>query len=1402
MNSSVLFTGLLFVLLGAKSFGQTPPLDNGAQALSQDEPLTESISPLKLSKKQREWIKTHRVVTLGFFKGTEPALIDLADGRRSGFLIDMKKSIERQLDIAIKVEVGDWPVIMAKVLSGEIAGTLSAAKSTAERYQLLFSRQPIYLYLTVFGRNTAAKPAKQWVDLQGKRIAYIEGLVEVEERLESIEQSFERVPVKTSIDGFKTLLSDRADYYVGYQWNKYKLSKHGFLELSAHFTDAQEPIPVGFAIRPDLGELAELLELAVANISSAQFNDFVSRYVKLAEDRNDSALSEHYNPKQVEIPINWQTFLTATVLLPLLLLIVLVAIVWFLYKVLERSKQDPLNYQFDSDSGKKTAVYFNFTLIIVAAAISWFSLERVKSSIKSEVLSSLQSTLQATSQTMTMWVNSQRILLTARAQDPRIVALSAQQLARYHGGKALRFSPALGRLRVLLKGGAQRPGQVGFFVISPNGTNIASMRDRNIGVLNLIVQQRPDLWMRALAGEALIVPPIPSDIPIASETNISGKTVPPTHFFIAPIKDASGSVIAVLAERFNPREEFTQINALGRRGSSGETYSIDSKGRLLSGSRFSGLLQREGVIEAGTQSILAIEIREKRSPKSTLGQVGSIALSSPPFTKMAASVMAGDSAHDVSGYQTYHGMPVMGAWSWYQHLGFGMASEIDVQEALAPYYTARWAVLSILSVTVGLSITFTLFTLLIGSRANRALRTAHDELEERVQLRTRELRETSHRLEFVDFAVENAVDMGFGVELSEGQIVYVNKAVVETLGFSKDELLTMKVFDIDLSIEKNTWHEFAKKYRAHKRHVMVTKQRLKSGGAIAVEITIRYVKFGGEEMLIGFARDITERNKMEKAIIHAKERAEHANQAKSAFLANMSHELRTPLNAVIGFSQLLLRDPELRSSAQSDIRSIQTSGEHLLSLINDILDMAKIESGKMTLDEEPFDCHALFNNMYNMFDVQTNKKAVQLYFEGIEALPAYLMADERKLKQIILNLMSNAFKFTEHGEIRLKAGFLNGLLTVAVSDTGVGVSAQERANIFEPFGQSESGRISHQGTGLGLPISQQFARLMDGDIHVDSQLGVGSTFSLTIQAEQTHILEVSESKASVIGLAEDQQDFRILIVDDNKLSRNVLSRLLENIGFQIKTAKDGHESVKQVDAWKPHLVFMDRRMPIMNGDIATELIKTQHPETTVVALSASALSRDEAKIIAAGADEFVCKPYKEEEIFNVIEKYLSVQFVYANGEEGEKTHLDQSETDGISLPQTISLVRVLVAEDNPVNQTLISRQLKQLVQNPVIANDGVQALALWRQQPFDVLLTDCEMPQMDGYDLTRAIRELEQGTVHRTTIVAYTAAPEENRLRCEEAGMDEVLCKPFSLERFKQLLDRVELRLRGNQQAS
>lgn len=423
----------------------------------------------------------------------------------------------------------------------------------------------------------------------------------------------------------------------------------------------------------------------------------------------------------------------------------------------------------------------------------------------------------------------------------------------------------------------------------------------------------------------------------------------------------------------------------------------------------------------------------------------------------------------------------------------------------------------------------------------------------------------------------------------------------------------------------------------------------------------------------------------------ALDRAQNANEAKSRFLANMSHELRTPLNAILGFTQLMCRDPSIASEHQENLRIINRSGEHLLKLINDILEMSKIEVGQIVINENTFNIYSMLKSLEDMLRLKAESKNLKLIFDIDNNLPKYIKTDEGKLRQIVINLLGNALKFTERGSVILRAKLKNleesedsqfnflladiRSLHFEIEDTGPGIEMDEINQLFTPFEQTKIGLQSKEGTGLGLSISQKFVELMGGKLTVKSVVGKGTIFEFDILAKsiEPNSLEnnLDSEERTIVGLAADTKQYRILAVDDVEASRLLLRKMLTSLGFEVKEASNGREAIDIWQSWYPNLILMDMRMPVMDGYEATKRIKSQPAgeKTTIIALTASAFEEERLVILAAGCDDFMRKPFQEQELLQKIGQHLGIDYIY---EENQNIQLNQSLLSPAEIAQQLT----------------------------------------------------------------------------------------------------------------------------------
>lgn len=571
------------------------------------------------------------------------------------------------------------------------------------------------------------------------------------------------------------------------------------------------------------------------------------------------------------------------------------------------------------------------------------------------------------------------------------------------------------------------------------------------------------------------------------------------------------------------------------------------------------------------------------------------------------------------------------------------------------------------------------------TRAEAALRQAHVELERKVEERTAELSQANAHLvhevferkrveealresvERFDWAVRGSSDGLWDGRVSPDEPWYSPRTPVwwsprfkQLLGYEEDEfpdvlesfLTRLHPGDKDLVLAALFAH-MDRKAPYDVEYRLLTKRgeyRWFRGRGQAV-----WDDAGNPIRMAGSMRDVTDRKLADEAMQRAKEAAEAANRAKSEFLANMSHELRTPLNGILGYAQILRRDKSLTEAQRAGVEVIQRSGEHLLTLINDILDLSKIEAQKLEIEPAPFHLPEFLENLADLIRIRAEQAGLSFLYEPLSPLPAGVQGDEKRLRQVLLNLLGNAVKFTQQGGVAFKVGYdgegagggAARRLRFQVEDTGIGIPPDKLEEIFLPFQQVGDRSRQVEGTGLGLAISRRLVKLMGGTLEVESGPGKGSKFWVTLHLPEIPEWDVAPKGARmIVGYEGDPK--RILVVDDKRENRSVLSHMLAPLGFQISEAGDGREGLAEAAARRPDAILMDLVMPVMDGFEATRRIR-QSPalkDTVVIALSASVFEHNRQESRDAGCNDFLSKPVRADDLLEKLRAHLQLQWVY------------------------------------------------------------------------------------------------------------------------------------------------------------
>ncbi len=566
--------------------------------------------------------------------------------------------------------------------------------------------------------------------------------------------------------------------------------------------------------------------------------------------------------------------------------------------------------------------------------------------------------------------------------------------------------------------------------------------------------------------------------------------------------------------------------------------------------------------------------------------------------------------------------------------------------------------------------------------------------------------------------------------------------------------------------------------------------RHKLGHEFPVELSLSSARLGDRIQAIGVIRDISARRLEEERKARLMAELESASRAKSQFLANMSHEIRTPLNGILGMTDLLINSP-LGESQREYLEVIQESGDALLAVINSILDFAKIEAGKMDLNFGPFDMNTLIRNTLKTFAEKANSQGVILNLDLDPATPTEVVGDEAKLRQVFLNLVGNALKFTRHGVVSVEARVeeINDdevVMNFSVSDTGIGISQEKHSTIFEAFSQADSSTTrEYGGTGLGLAITAQLVELMRGKIWVESTPGQGSNFHFSACFGTQQMDRFREAHPAIDTLA----GVKTLVVDDNATNRMILDRFLSQWNMNSEAVSSGSDALDRLKANRGEsdpirLIIMDGLMPRMDGFEAIRRIREDFLGTwpIIVMLTSSDQPEDEERCRQLGVSGYLRKPVRQEVLLRCIEKALGIQPASASGVSGA-SDTETMMRDGL---------RILLAEDNAVNQRVVVLMLERRGHFVTVAHNGQEAVDLLEQQSFDVVLMDALMPVLDGYEATIRIREREREKGQHVPIIALTAnAMKGDSDKCLEVGMDGYLAKPVKTDALLGEIARV-----------
>ncbi|MCS6884945.1 MAG: two-component regulator propeller domain-containing protein [Acidobacteriota bacterium] len=645
------------------------------------------------------------------------------------------------------------------------------------------------------------------------------------------------------------------------------------------------------------------------------------------------------------------------------------------------------------------------------------------------------------------------------------------------------------------------------------------------------------------------------------------------------------------------------------------------------------------------------------------------------------------------------------------------------------------------------------------------------DISERMRLE-RELLAANHRLN----TIIQASPLGIVIFRPDGTVLRWNKAAEQIYGWTEEEITSGAAKWIVAENVSAEVQGYIDRLLAGERLIEVEIETIrKDGSCIVVRLSAVGLadSSGRIEYILGIVSDMTEKRKMRDALQRAMQAAEEAARAKSDFLANMSHEIRTPMNAIVGMTSLLL-ETELTTEQREFASTIRSSCETLLAIINDILDFSKIEAGQLELEEISFNLQEAIEEVLDLLSVQARTKGLELAYVVEEGVPEFVVGDPTRIKQVLVNLIGNAIKFTGSGEVSLLVKVLSSNdaqreLYFSVKDTGIGIPQDRLNSLFQAFTQVDASTTrKYGGTGLGLAISRRLVELMGGKIWVESELGRGSNFQFTVSIQAAS----RPAESALVSGDGTLVNKRVLVVDDNATSRRMLELQLQKWGMQVQLAASGQEALKLLEDGSFDLLLLDMQMPDMNGLELAKQISNWPKQVSAKLVMLSSVGRVRGPFAAS-----LVKPVKAGHLRELLLEVFG---------RARRQHLKQTQPQ---LPRLSSL-RILLAEDNPVNQKVTLRMLERLGYSADVVANGQEAVDALRRRQYDVVLMDVQMPVMDGFEATRRIVE-EWAKEARPRIVALTAGVLKNEQEaCFAAGMDDFLGKPIRLEDLNAVLER------------
>ncbi len=1418
-----------------------------------------ALAETKLTAKEIAWLADHPMVRTGAAPDWQP--IEFVDnlGRHKGIVADYMKFITQQPGIEYEIKpTKTWNDTLALFQSGQV-DILAGVAITANRQQNMLFTDSYFTVPTTVITQEKTESLTDLNQLEGKKIGVIEGYAYIE-WLNKNHPNLIQVNMSSLDDGLKQLSEGRLDALLSNRLTANERVKT--LSLSNlkvnFFTDHEFNLAIG--VRKDWPELVEILNKVIRNITPAQSSTIRNKWISAELSGVEPS---HRVSKDIELP------LLRLLIITLALAAFFLLIAWFI------NRRDMSTHT--GELTRKLRVFSiaaSLAIIFLVSAMAWYSLSKEEQIARQRSVESLATILETTQAAMRLWVRSQLNQVTLIANESELATV----FAHYKKGNDDQ-ADLLSLLNKLELSDNNDP----LSLVLSDGTLVFEGSPPVKHILDILQQ-------RVFAGETVFIPPI--KVPGEDMTRI---------YFAAPVFDYAGKPIAAVVAGVDPMAQYSAILRAGQIGSTGETYTVNRQGMMISHSRFEEQLVRFGLLEAGERSTLNLRLTDPGGNISQ-GWEPELPKEQQPLTVVAARLSKGQTGMLTESTNDYLGVPVLSAWTWDEQLGIGFVTDIDEQEALKGYIVSRNTLYTILGIVLFLTFSLLALNTWVGARATYALTRARDELEEKVELRTAELSKSQKQILSL---IESAPD-AMVVSNMSGEITLVNRKTEDLFGYERTELIGQNVDILVPELMRTDHVNHRKSYTAKPTAKRMTsngnlRALSKEGREIPVEISLSPVESTEGSLVVSSIRDITDRLAAENALAEsrsmlqavldnsptiiymkdlegrylllnrgwhkvmdqfgkndigsraqdflpaniaeilvkndqividnretiqeehtlllpdgssrvymsfkfpventqgdvaavgciksditdlavARQKAHEANLAKSDFLANMSHEIRTPMNAIMGMSHLALQT-ELTAKQRNYIEKVHRSAEGLLGIINDILDFSKIEAGKLDIETVDFRLEDILDNIANIIGLKAEEKEIEFMFDIAPELPTALIGDPLRLGQILINLASNAVKFTGNGgEIIIRAVVddeNDDAVTVhfSVIDNGIGMTVEETNKLFKSFSQADTSTTrKYGGTGLGLAICKSLIAMMGGEIWANSERGVGSEFHVRLRLKKQ---QGNGSEQRQRNYRANLNDLRALVVDDSASAREILINMLTYLGVEADQAASGEAAIallQQTEDKQPYdMVFMDWHMPGMDGVEAIVNVQSQTMETMPTVIMVTAYGLEEVREAANGValSGILTKPVTASSLFDAIMTACGVVDEEVKAIPTRHEELDENK-------KQLQGAMVLLVEDNEINQELVIELLKSNHIHAEVAVNGQEALDLIAKHDFDGVLMDCQMPVMDGYKATEYIRQTMKLT--ELPILAMTAnAMADDVQRAIGCGMNDVISKPINI---------------------